>query len=403
MIVNDIDFISKVYPGSQVIIDGKNTKTIIKFKYETVYNNDIPNIYIYDINGVQNCLTLYEGKVLCDGSDARLISYCNDHLVKAWCFLPHCIFPNYMSFLDTRCDIVTLNDFDSQLKLRWIQFAFHAPKISKDQKYSLINKLGNLFNSFDSSNSHSINCSNHMYIFDGEHVCDESVHLKMLLNIVMDSDIVIIQTKNSCLGAVSIMNDTPQYIHITPAGSFIMGDPDYNQKNQDLPRISKIFPVERTLLSLPNYNHKDQDLFDSGNGICRHPLSRLIFWTILLKKRPIYASLFNDKYLQFLNDDLKHHMFIVKSCTTINEIIMNFDTSRCLACSRKHLTTIGDPDGEDNVLSNVYPLIKGWNQNNHIQTKTCIHENKYVDHLTILRIIKKYTPDFHHQEIENTV
>jgi len=55
-----------------------------------------------------------------------------------------------------------------------------------------------------------------------------------------------------------VIRQYPQYVHITPGGSLIIGT--------------------------------------YGQGVCKHPLTRIIFWAAMLKKRPEFKSLFNTTY-----------------------------------------------------------------------------------------------------------
>lgn len=332
----NVDFISKIYPGAQITIGRIRLKTITKFYYELNHNFDIVAIHIYDNIQVKDSLKFNNGKILLNETEVYLISKSNDILANAWASFSHNVFIEFMSFMYENFDYnitnerqllhFTIHDFELVLKNRWSQFTFF---VAKDQCNFLIKYFDS---AFSQKIIHSSDCTDQNHIYDSDHVCNPAAHLRVLFDVALNPNTKLIQTKDSCLAAVIIISGIPQYIHITPYGSFI-----------------------------------------TDNGACRHPLTRIIFWIALLQIQPIYLTLFKDKYHENLNYDLKYHMFNNTSCLTINEMIQKFDDKRCLNCSHYKRPAL--------------PLITGWNIINP-SPKTCNYEHKYNYHYKLLSLIK---------------
>lgn len=133
-------------------------------------------------------------------------------------------------------------------------------------------------------------------IDEGENIA----HLSSLLNFIFRYELPFNIVNDSCLHGSYVLYDYTQYIQITPIGSSVIGR--------------------------------------DGGGICRHPLTRIIFWTVLLKKQPKYLSLFDTYYKDQLNKDLKRHKFIstdgTDNCNTLEQMVKAFNTDICIYCTK---------------------------------------------------------------------
>ena len=116
----------------------------------------------------------------------------------------------------------------------------------------------------------------------------ETHHLEIVLKHIYKDEFHI--NKDICSCSVEEYKDL-WYIHITPRGSYIVG------------------------------NKADISL---------HPLTRIIFWAMMLKKHPDHVDIFNEYYRKWLNNDLKEYSLIKDDCDTLQEMIDNFDTSKCI-------------------------------------------------------------------------
>lgn len=133
-----------------------------------------------------------------------------------------------------------------------------------------------------------------------------------------------------------MIRQQPQYAHITPGGSFVVGS--------------------------------------YGQGVCRHPLTRIIFWATMLKKRPEYLDLFNTSYQTQLNKDLIRHRFIHKSQDTIQDMIDNFDLSVCLECG------IGSHNKENFI-------VRSWDLIGLDHRAGCAHDH-YNYHVLLFAVLR---------------
>lgn len=139
------------------------------------------------------------------------------------------------------------------------------------------------------------------YDFDGHHLCYNADFFTQLMQLCLTEDTFLTQTDNmSTLAIIHTMNDQRVVCHITPGGFFLSS-------------------TENT-------------------GVCKHPLSRLIFWITLLKMKPQYESAFNSTYLNMLNADLKRHGFVTQSCATLQDMATAFNTELCPSCCKSKET-----------------------------------------------------------------
>jgi len=143
---------------------------------------------------------------------------------------------------------------------------------------------------------------------DEGHVCCEMSHLEMILKIALDQNITLHVIKDKCLAGVIIYNHQPQHIFIFPTETIIFGT--------------------------------------YGHGTSRHPLNRIIFWSISLRNRPMFLSIFNEYHQVQLIHDLVENSFIdsnkntvklkiftvPEDLNTVEKLINKFNTSNCVAC-----------------------------------------------------------------------
>lgn len=341
-----VDFISRIYPGAEIVLGENCPITVKRFDYTYMFCQDIPHISVYDDHNIVHRLeyrpTGVFTNVFDDEYQVTLPSEPHNYLHKAWTMLPTHLFSHFISFMRKNssglfCEpnAFTLEEFNKEIQQQLKLFEYF---MTEDPRDFLIKKISS---SFRDKIQHSDDCCRSgmgMGIdFCLEHTCDDVGHLRVLLDVAIDKDIVIHRTKDECLGAVSMIRNSPQYVHITPGGSFIIGT--------------------------------------YGQGVSNHPLTRIIFWAAMLKKHPNLHSLFDLKYKTALNEDLKMHRFIMNDCSTIHEMIEKFDTSVCVAC--------GSVCGMQKVRN-----VRSWGSTTYYSRKCCDNTRDYNYHLLLLGVLR---------------
>ena len=94
---------------------------------------------------------------------------------------------------------------------------------------------------------------------------------------------------------------------------------------------------------------------------------RMIFWKLLLRKRPDHLSLFENEYIHELNREAIRLRYLTDPAESIDEMFKEFDLSRCVQCSHKHgqidrpinIRSFGDvfPDSDNHNDLHVFALI----------------------------------------------
>lgn len=151
-------------------------------------------------------------------------------------------------------------------------------------------------------------------------------HIRYLLKLIIkevDSSFHISEDF-SLNGVINKSSVSPIYIHITPLGSSIISNISIN------------------------------------NGVCVHPLARLLFWSFLLRFEPCYISLFNDHYKERLNLDLMKYNFIEHKADNIKEMVDLFNTQICIGCCKEPTLTCRDYIGFNFHLILLAVLKNGW-------------------------------------------
>lgn len=315
-----------VYPGALVQIGDMPPITVTQFEYRFYGHDGTDIIIIYD-DGNHYRLSSEDTKVKC-------LSDSHTELSQLFTCLDPEVFRPLMSFLSgdhplSAPHIFTREKFDRMISKQCETFAYFLSAEPREQFMTHVEKRFN-------ETFHDKECSLYKIgvMFDNEHVCDTVAHLRTLIMIISNNTIHI--TKNNCIGAVEIIRGAPQYIHITPGGSLIIGT--------------------------------------YGQGCCKHPLTRILFWTAMLKKHPDFMSLFTDHYLIPLISDLKRHNFIC--CTDYNslqDIIKDFDLDACILCRKASL-------GKRQV-------VRSWGRSNY-NYDNCGHNNCYNYHLLLLAVLR---------------
>jgi hypothetical protein len=327
--------IAQIYPGTEIVVgSGKSSQrhTVTKVEYQEIPGEPLPALHIR-VQSSEEPRTLYlckDHRVEINVHDSRLrdsvrlVSLNNQFIKWAWQIFDRPVFYAFMNFY---CSLEW--DLNAFLKNRWEQFAIFA---TRDKRQFLIERLEE---AFTEAAQHSPRCPDRTHCFDGEHLCDPSAHLMVLLDLAMNTHNFLVPTKKRYLGGVSVINGTPQYVHITPGGSFITGQ--------------------------------------YGQGTCRHPLTRILFWTILLKHRPEFQQLYTRQYQQILLDDLARYRF--GTGETLPDLITNFNTNLSLAT------------GAATTRLCIYP-IRGWGDQPVVKAKTYEFEQHYKLHLLILSLLR---------------
>jgi len=318
-----IDFISRIYPGAEIRI-GDDILTVRQFRYMMRSDNDIPKIIIYESSSIRNIksplnehvvdhikqenrpetsdhILIYKKEGVYSGDNiVDLLSSSHEDLRRAIESLNMNIFIDLMSFMQEEnmkegSHDLTEKQFTTILKRGLSKFEYF---LSRDRNKYIVEAIER---SFYEKIIHSKDCAHFGgTIFGDGHVCDETSHMRVLLSVAINPKIAIHATKNNCLGAVIVVRQQSQLIHIHPGGFLISGN--------------------------------------CGQGICRHPLTRIIFWFLILIKRPRFISIFNTHYLSQLNDDLIANKFIETPCGTIKEMIKRFNTQICVKCGEESAT-----------------------------------------------------------------
>ena len=267
--------IAKIYPGAWLIIRGDlNSDSVSHVDYSFPHDSESLQVWIKTNIGTEYTLHFEGAELFCGHRSVRLLSSINKYIAKAWEIFPTNVFRAYMSFPYTN-----KATFKGMLKSRWDNFAYYRAQNRRDFLIDFFKKR------FAAPITHLVTCQDSAHTFDEEHVCNLGDHLSVLIKVALDPD-HIIETKYPCLGAVVLVNDDPQFVHITPAGSWICGT--------------------------------------VGSGVCRHPLSRLIFWTLLTKSAP-YQHLFMQHYRDILAVDLIRYQFGTNIDASLQEMVTNFN------------------------------------------------------------------------------
>ncbi|CAH6420155.1 Hypothetical protein HVR_LOCUS1111 [uncultured virus] len=328
------DLFTRVYPGASVQINDEIIE-IKQISYTWVSDNLQVRI---NEHSHRKKIIYVEGKIICDDNEVQLLSSPHTDLIDAWKYIPFSKLFAFMSFiykdreLRNETYLFSSVEFSKVLSDQWNIFEYFR---STNQKNYLMKHLGS---AFVENLPHSDKCAKHNQglTFDGDHVCDEIRHLCCLLEIAFNKKITIHETEGNCLGAVVILRETPQFIHITPNGFFISGT--------------------------------------YGQGTCRHPLTRLIFWKCLLVKVPKYTMFFQQYHHQRLLIDLCQHGFITPVTNlNLDQMISRFNTSICVKCRKDSKSLIRR---EIRTWHNTYNYIR------------CNCNSDYEYHLTLLAVLR---------------
>jgi len=301
-------FISRIYPTAKYNI-GDSTREIQSVFHDirSFQNRETHHIRIYDSEKRSldlYCMEddIYATDIKCTNCDrtgfhneicisaaahskVQFLSDPNEYIFKAIQAFELSVFVKFMSVIPSE----SYKEFIDDLKNRWEEFGYF---ISDDPITFIMNKIR-----CTKPRKHSDEC-NKVYLqgptFDGSHICDDVAHVRLLIDIACDKKITIHQAKDDSLLAVSLIQNNPQYVHITPDSSHIPGSYGYGQ--------------------------------------CNHPLTRVLFWRVILHTRPELRVLFDTHYRVPLYHDLIKHGFIHKYCDSIEKMVETFDTSICIQC-----------------------------------------------------------------------
>lgn len=329
------DIFTRIYPGSFIKYLNTDKIEVVQVSYDWPASYETSDFSIIINRASKSGKEIYiesvDDKIYVSGIESsenhfEILSSPNETLSAIW---NNCRFSDLSKIMSFIGELKAKN-FSKFILNRWEKFEYYR---SEDPRQFLINYIDA---AFDRELQHCIYCERKL-IFDGEHVCDGTSHLRCLLRIAFDKNIIIHETKNNCLGAVVFLSEDLQYIHITPNGSFIVGT--------------------------------------SGQGTCRHPLTRLIFWKCLISTRPEYSAIFNKHYHYFLSKDLKDFNFIISEFElSIDEMISHFNISRCLMCG--------------NAGHTINRKIRSWDHHSTYNSKSCQCNSFYNYHLILLGVLK---------------
>lgn len=127
-----------------------------------------------------------------------------------------------------------------------------------------------------------------------KHCCDPQALLRVVLNAIRD-DLPLIEVDGSLYG-LSLPRNCPH-----------------------------IFCIEPHSISMYNPGVYSEDF--AGGGRLKNPLARLLFWHMLIGAKPEYEELFEKKFCQLLIQDCWLKGYVSDTCTSIYEVIEQFDIS----------------------------------------------------------------------------
>jgi len=250
---------AQIYPGAECYIGKK------KLVIEKVIYVNINHFRITCSNSpMTKCLYLNNNTYTMKWNelDVKLISPPANHIMA---LLEKSDLEDFGSFTENNMSNYFQFLFDFTFnKKRWLQTVI--PNIHESKKKYI-----------HGSYCHSIN-----YYNEGYHICCEKSFLTTIMTLLF-GDNTLYHINNEYIGGIIIENKQIYYIAVHPGSIKIIG----------------------------SYG---------GHGTCFHPLSRLIFLAILVKKDPKFTLIFNMFYLQKLFDDLIDENYINEKIL-INQII----------------------------------------------------------------------------------